>query len=631
MLKVKTRDPPSVRRAAAVEEEKRKQPRIPRATKHFLKMKSEGGAKYKDYKEMDKLRKREDRKKLKQKLSKSPEALQARREWEKVRKREQRAKMKNLLKDHTSANENVQSTSSKDGRKSRWNRERRKMKKKQNEENSRSCLKIKNLVNENRRLKRKIKKQDQENQEVHMEDQEAQIEDQEAQMEDVNTEDSSDEVSEQPSAGQILYGLLTPKTKKKVCAKVNAMDEEEITPIRKVIRKEVKVRIERRIDEIEKESELQKKVADFMLQEPNSVDVPDKKKCGIRYRMSNLHVLHEKFISESSETVESCSYSWFCKLVPSNIIKPKPQDWGTCLCMTCLNPELKIEALKKTASFKNHQLTEQDICNYNEEKFEEFINKVKDVKGIIKYVVWQKDKDEKTETKSATYHSRKYVKTEKPKKFAAMLRYELKELKQHIENQKSQFRRIKEVKNKVNDETTKSKAIRIDWSENGKIYQTRQEKGAYYGDGVVQVGINTAVLYECQKPPRSMATVSDDKNHKAAATWASLEKLLEKVDLSDTSTLYIISDSPINQYRNMYYFYLAQLFAFLRGVVLIWVFTETGHGKGPMDGVGAVVKNAIEDVVSFNPDMAIQSTQDLMSLMPPLEVSEFFSLCFIIG
>ena len=31
--------------------------------------------------------------------------------------------------------------------------------------------------------------------------------------------------------------------------------------------------------------------------------------------------------------------------IPSNIVKSKPQDWGICLCISCLNPQLKMEAL----------------------------------------------------------------------------------------------------------------------------------------------------------------------------------------------------------------------------------------------------------------------------------------------
>ena len=66
---------------------------------------------------------------------------------------------------------------------------------------------------------------------------------------------------------------------------------------------------------------------------------------GLRYRIKSVKDLHLKFITD---TDVDCSYSYFAKLVPENIIKPKPTDWGTCLCKVCLNPELKLESIKKT-------------------------------------------------------------------------------------------------------------------------------------------------------------------------------------------------------------------------------------------------------------------------------------------
>ena len=47
-----------------------------------------------------------------------------------------------------------------------------------------------------------------------------------------------------------------------------------------------------------------------------------------------------------------------------------------------------------------------------------------------------------------------------------------------------------------------------------------------------------------------------------------------------------------------------------------WIFTETGHGKGPMDGVGAAIKNAIDDVVIATesmPDVSVRSASQRCS------------------
>ena len=87
---------------------------------------------------------------------------------------------------------------------------------------------------------------------------------------------------------------------------------------------------------------LEDQIETFILSDENSTKFPDKKKEHLRYRLTYLHVLLEKFLAEYKV---DCSYSNFCKFVPLNIVKPKLQDWGTCFGMPCLNPHLKMEAL----------------------------------------------------------------------------------------------------------------------------------------------------------------------------------------------------------------------------------------------------------------------------------------------
>ena len=48
------------------------------------------------------------------------------------------------------------------------------------------------------------------------------------------------------------------------------------------------------------------------------------------------------------ETMIECSAHSFGRYVPENILKPKPEDWGTSLCKVCLDPQLKVEGLKSS-------------------------------------------------------------------------------------------------------------------------------------------------------------------------------------------------------------------------------------------------------------------------------------------
>ena len=73
-----------------------------------------------------------------------------------------------------------------------------------------------------------------------------------------------------------------------------------------------------------------------------------------------------------------CSYSHFCKLVPNDIIKPKPQDWGTCLYQTRLNSQLKMEALRNVD--KSLFVETEKLIKYDESKLKAFGEKVKTCK-----------------------------------------------------------------------------------------------------------------------------------------------------------------------------------------------------------------------------------------------------------
>ena len=102
-----------------------------------------------------------------------------------------------------------------------------------------------------------------------------------------------------------------------------------------------------------------------------------------------------------------CHYSTFCSYVPTNIVKPRPQDWGTCLCMTCLNPELKLEALKKFD--KLNQNLELEALVKSEQEVSNVIKRLNEAaKETISFLYWTKEKASSTDeldTSILTYES----------------------------------------------------------------------------------------------------------------------------------------------------------------------------------------------------------------------------------
>ena len=99
-------------------------------------------------------------------------------------------------------------------------------------------------------------------------------------------------------------------------------------------------------------SKLSQSVEDFFLQDHITKLCPDKKRTTtdlttgktiqLRFRMGTLNSLHQQFVSVSES---DCSFSSFCRYVPSFVRKPKYNEWGTCLCICCANPQLKVDKL----------------------------------------------------------------------------------------------------------------------------------------------------------------------------------------------------------------------------------------------------------------------------------------------
>lgn len=183
----------------------------------------------------------------------------------------------------------------------------------------------------------------------------------------------------------------------------------------------------------------------------------------------------------------SCSYEQFCRYIPNNIIKPKSEDWGTCLCKTCLNPELKLICIKRLLPEVSFDLNETNIDNADNILI-----------GVCANIF--------------------------AKKFKSDIVYFVK----HKERFRSQYRKIKEIKGIVSDPVNKSKLIRVDWSENVELFQTRQEKSYYYNR--VSCSINAAVLYTPHET-KGLGTISDAKSHMAPATWVSLNEMMQFIDL----------------------------------------------------------------------------------------------------
>ena len=163
----------------------------------------------------------------------------------------------------------------------------------------------------------------------------------------------------------------------------------------------------------------------------------------------------------------------------------------------------------------------------------------------------------------------------------------------------------------------------INWSENAKIRQAREENGAYYHEH--QVSIHGIYSWEHYKE-QSTVVLSNCTSKNAPGVFASIEPILIDFVDSGIKRINIVSDSPSSQYGNKSIFWYLKEFSEKHDRSLKWIYLEHDNGKGIPDGIGAVVKRSIKDIIASNPDMPIYDAQQLFERLPEITPSIAYHL-----
>ncbi|CAF4429941.1 unnamed protein product, partial [Didymodactylos carnosus] len=159
--------------------------------------------------------------------------------------------------------------------------------------------------------------------------------------------DSGIDIDSVPNnAQQLMMNSISLKAKKRALHRLVENKDNIPRGVDRSLRGEFEINIFKNVKPSNEDnsSELKQNVVEFMNCDNVSKVCPDVKEMhkgvSIRYRLHNLNVLHEQF---QAKTGTLCSYSMFCQYIPPNIKKPNVNDWGTCLCMLCFNPQMKLE------------------------------------------------------------------------------------------------------------------------------------------------------------------------------------------------------------------------------------------------------------------------------------------------
>lgn len=163
--------------------------------------------------------------------------------------------------------------------------------------------------------------------------------------------------------------------------------------------------------------------------------------------------------------------------------------------------------------------------------------------------------------------------------------------------------------------------FRIDFSENYVCKYSEEVQSVHFRASKKQISFDTGVRYASVQgniQKLCFASASDNLDHQSHAIGAHMRPILEESNQAFplTEAVHIFSDSPSSQYRNKnnisFFATVTPLYwPILKRVA--WNYTEAGHGKCPMDGVGGALKRGADLKFSLGKD--ITSAMDFVDAL----------------
>lgn len=281
-------------------------------------------------------------------------------------------------------------------------------------------------------------------------------------------------------------------------------------------------------------SEIKKKIVEFARE--NTMEVPDKRKAekGVRYRNASLQCLFDNF---ETQFPNLCTYQTFCKYWPVKYTKPKPSEWGTCLCITCQNFELKFESLRARKLISSEHSMDHILERARLDDFEPETTLKTDLESLaeeekadvnVAFHVWERVKQ--TEISKNTGRAKcdktmRMVRHLNAKDLGEIVLEDYEDYKQHLERDSVIKKQLKKKRIEAEEDDEKV-VIHMDWAEQHTLIENKECQSAFF-NGRRCYDIHTGYCYtkgDCH----GFASLSNSSNHKAEAIIAAIEPKIKK-------------------------------------------------------------------------------------------------------
>lgn len=339
------------------------------------------------------------------------------------------------------------------------------------------------------------------------------------------------------------------------------------------------------------------------------------------YLNAPIRSLFEKFRSEHKSV--KLSYSYFAKARPFWIIPPKVNARDTCLCVTHENIILLSKSLviNNIVAQKNiYKIIDSIVCEPRTENC--MLRKCSKCKNKTVKINTEKDRNEELSYKKWVTKKENRISAKTKKEISVQLTVKetivttvadieenfqsdlLIPFMAHLQRIIHQSKIAKDIKETLSECDL---YILMDWSENYLCKYAQEPQSVHFGASRQQVSLHTGMIYS-KNYSEGFCTFSESLRHDPVAILAHLKLVIDHALKKNPGIkrIHFQSDGPSTQYRNKTMFYLiCKLFPkmYENFESIIYNYSEAGHGKGPADGIGAVVKRTLDSLVAHGSDI----------------------------
>lgn len=324
-------------------------------------------------------------------------------------------------------------------------------------------------------------------------------------------------------------------------------------------------------------------------------DLPSGKRIHVckRHLMMTIGEAYSLFVLENPDI--KLSKSKFFEYRPLYVRPINEMPHNTCVCIHHANYNLMIEALSNTVPTvpdSSSEFLKKITCDVSNEQcmtgecgkcylISDILPLTLDTTLAVTWKQWQsvENRFQIIESVGTVSDLLKELDSKTPK------------FKLHVfvKNEQSNY-----FATKIKESTQEEVVLQIDFAENFAILNQDEIQSAHWRHH--QVTLFTGCAWAKQgEEKHSYVIVSNELNHDKYSVWLFIKKIIDdlKTRFENLKKITIYSDGCAGQFKNRFILSTLCYSVLDWGVELSWSFFASGHGKGAVDGIGAIVKRAL--------------------------------------